>query len=359
MWYKNKVYIIAEVGINHNGSLYNCYKLIDAAVYAGCDCVKFQFFKANQLYLRSAGKLGWKDKKKRYSYDIYGAVKSFETPANWIKTLMVYCKQKGICFLSSAFDEKGLNYLIHHGIKVIKIASSSITNLPFIEKCARYRLPIIMSTGAATLGEVEEAVRTVNKYHNKLSLLHCSLKYPTKLNECNLGIIKTLRHAFPNNKIGYSDHTQEISKAAVQAVYLGAGVIEKHITLDKMMKGPDHFFALEPRELKKMVQDIRKAEQEENKNKIKIDKKLYGTSSKIIFKHERYLRDFCFPTIFAGRNINRGQRINRKDLLVLRPGKRERGLEPKYFNFFKNYRVLAAKDIVKEEPITWEKIFNA
>lgn len=356
---KDKIYVIAEIGINHDGCLQNAYKLIDAAVDAGCDCVKFQFFKAKNLYPRSAGRLDWKDAKKRYSYDIYNAVRSFELPSAWISKLKKYCRRKDIDFLSSVFDRKNANYLVRQGIKMIKLPSYAITNTSLIECCAQYRLPIFMSTGGATLGEVEEAVEMVNKYHNNLYLLHCSIKYPTKLSECNLGVIETLRHAFPRNLIGYSDHTEEVSRAAVAAVYLGARIIEKHITLNKTLGGPDHFFALEPHELKKMTNTVRKAQRHIKRGDIRIDKKLYGSSNKIVFEHEKYLRNFCFASIFAKKNIRKGSRICYRDLHLLRSGKKRSGLEPKYLDMFKRYRIYAARDIKNEEVINWEKIFNA
>ena len=208
------------------------------------------------------------------------------------------------------------------------------------------------------LGEVEEAVQCVNKYHNKLSLLHCSIKYPTILNECNLGIINTLKLCFPDNKIGYSDHAKEISTAAVQAVYLGAEIIEKHITLDKNMSGPDHFFALEPKELKKMVVDIRRAEVDLSSKSASINKKIYGTSKKTVFGHEEYLRKFCFSSLFAKKNISKGQVIKEGDLIILRPGKNKLGLIPKYYFLFQKYRIRAVRDINSANPIKWEDIFE-
>jgi N,N'-diacetyllegionaminate synthase len=354
-----KVYIIAEIGVNHNGSLDNCYRLIDAAKEAGCDCVKFQFFTAKELYPRCSGKLDWTNATRKYSYDIYEAVKSFELPKEWVKKIIGYCRLRNIDFTSSIFDIKGVRFLIVNGIKAIKLPSYAVTNLPLIEKCARYKLPIFISTGGATLDEVKEAVGAINKYHNNVSILHCSIKYPTKLKECNLGVIKTLQRAFPHNTIGYSDHTKEASKAPVQAVYLGSKIIEKHITLDKKMKGPDHFFALEPCELKQMVRDIRKAEDDLRKGSIALNKEIYGSSSKVVYKHERYLRDFCFATIFAGKNIRKGARIKYKDLRILRPGKNKRGIDPKFAGLFKRHKILAAKDVKKETPIDWSDILNA
>lgn len=352
---KTKVYIIAEVGINHNGLLENCYRLIDQAKTAGCDCVKFQFFTAKNLYPRSAGKLDWNNGAKRYKYDIYKAVQTFELPKSWIKSLINYCNRKKIDFLSSVFDKKGLKYLMQQGMKMIKIPSYSITNLPLIEACASYRVPIIMSTGGATLGEIEEAVNVINKYHKKLSLMHCSIQYPTEIKNCNLGIIETLKYAFSENKIGYSDHTQTIVSAVTQAVYLGAEIIEKHITLDKKMSGPDHFFALDFGELKNMVRDIRQAEKK-CLTDIQINKKIYGSSRKEVFEHEKYLRDFCFTRLFAARNIKKGEFIRCKDLSLLRPGNKKRGLEPKYLRLFANNLVRAKKDILVESSIDWTSI---
>ncbi|RKX93181.1 MAG: hypothetical protein DRP84_08895 [Spirochaetes bacterium] len=347
---KGKVYIIAEIGINHNGSLENCYKLIDAAVDAGCNCVKFQFFRAKRLYPRTAGKLDWQDNNKRYSYDIYNAVKSFELPSLWIEKLMDYCRRQKIDFLSSVFDKEGVKFLIKKGMRMIKLPSSCVTNIPLIEYCAKYKIPIFLSTGGTTLGEIEEAVNTINRYHNNLSILHCSMKYPTELEECNLGVIETLKYAFPNNRIGYSDHTAEVSTAAVQAVYLGAKVIEKHITLNKNMLGPDHFFALEPTELRQMVSDIRKAEKV---SRIQINQKIYGTSERKVFDHERYLREFCFPCLFINRDIKKGERIYRRDVEILRPGKLKRGIEPKFIYLFYSKKIIASRDLKAWMPIFW------
>lgn len=355
---RKRVYIIAEAGINFNASLKNCFRLIDAVADAGCDCIKFQLFKAEFLYPRSAGKLDWKDAKRSYSYDIYSAVRSFELPRKWVKRLMDYCWIKGIDFLSSVFDEQGLVYLMRLGSTAIKIPSLAVTNIPLVERCARYKIPLIMSTGGSTLGEVEEAVRTINKYHNHLSLLHCSLKYPTPLKECNLGVIQTLRHAFPANRIGFSDHAKETSTAAVEAVYLGAEIIEKHITLDKKMEGPDHFFALEPGELKKMVKDIRRAEKDCRKGDFKINKTIYGNTEKKTYPHERYIREFGFTRLFIKRHIRKGQVIRPADIAVLRPGKKKQGLEPKYLRLFIDFKITVKRDCLAEEALTWELILS-
>ncbi|MEA3314781.1 MAG: N-acetylneuraminate synthase family protein [Campylobacterota bacterium] len=351
-----KTYIIAEIGINFNGSLENCFKMIDVAKEAGCHAAKFQIFSANNMYPKSAGELDWKDDKEEYSYDIYEAVEKFELPNEWIDKLIIYCENKNIDFMASVFDIDGLNIMVKKGMKVIKLSSYTITNIPLIECSAKTGLPIIMSTGGATIGETEEAVNTVLKYHNDLTLLHCSIQYPTDLKDVNMGIMDTFSKVFPNIKIGYSDHTEEPSDAPVQSIYLGGTVVEKHITLDKQMKGPDHFFALEPDELEKMVVDIRKAEIDYKNNNFSIDKIIYGSSEKICHEHEQYLRDFCYMTLFSKRNIKKGDIIKVDDIAILRAGKKEKGLEPKYLDLFKVNKVTASKDINFEDPIQWESI---
>lgn len=352
------MYIIAEIGINFNGSLENCLKMIDVSADAGCHAAKFQVFKAKNLYPKSAGKLDWKDADKEYSYDIFDAVEKFELPEAWLDEIIDYCNQRNIDFMSSVSSFDDLDLCVSKKMKIIKVNSYSVTHLPLVEACAKTGLPIMMSTGGATLSETEEAVRCIQKYHNDIALLHCSIKYPTPLNEVNMGVLDTLKSAFPEVAIGYSDHTFEVSCAPVQAIYLGATVIEKHITLDKKMDGPDHFFALEPNELSKMVLDINKAETEYKNGNISIDNTIYGSSAKICHEHEKYLRDFCYMTLFAKRSIKKGEIIKAEDLSVLRPGKKPRGLEPKYLKLFDEHSITANQDISFEDPIVWDAILG-
>lgn len=348
-----KTYIIAEIGINYNGSLRNIFDLIDSASSCGVDAVKFQFFKTRYLYPKSAGKLLWRDAENKYRYDIYNAAKRLELPSSWINRIIDYCRSRRVEFLSSVFDKKGLDYLLAKGMKKIKLASYVVTNIPLIEYCARIKLPIIISMGGSTLAEAEEAISAINRYHNKLSVLHCSIKYPTALNECNLGVMETLKYAFPHLTIGFSDHTAEIYAASVQAVYLGAKVIEKHVTLDKKMEGPDHFFSLQPNELKKMVFKIRMAEEDYEKGNYKINKLIYGNTAKITYPHEKYLRDFAYMRLYAARDIKKGERIKVSDISILRSGKKKHGLEPRYLKLFGEYKITAKKDLRFEDSVTW------
>ncbi len=351
-----QIYIISEIGINHNGSKEIAFKLIDAAVDAGCNAAKFQLFSADTLYPKSAGRLHWKDNDKQYDYDIYAAVKKFELPIKWVEELIAYCNKRKIDFISSIFDKKGLVFLVDKGIKKIKLSSYTITHLPLIEACAKTGLPIIMSTGGATLAETDEAVQTVTKYHDRLTLLHCNLLYPTSPESCHLGVLETLKLAFPNIPMGYSDHTESISRAAVQSVYLGGSVIEKHITLNKKMEGPDHFFALEPHEVKQMVSDIRKAEECRESGEYTVDPRLYGSSAITCHPEEKSLRDFAYMTLFACREIKKGDVIGVSDIKVLRPGKKAPGLKPKYLSLFQTRNIIAKKNLHAEDPINWDAI---
>lgn len=352
----DRVYIVAEIGINFNRSFERCLKLIDCAAKAGCNAAKFQFFSAESLYPETAGELEWRSPSGTYSYDIFSSTRQNELPLSWVDNLMEYCASRSIDFLSSVFSQKEAHILSKKNVKALKISSSSILNLPFIEKCASFDLPLFISTGGSRLGEIENVVETVNQYHNKLTLLHCNLQYPTLPSNCNLGVIATLSKAFPEVITGYSDHTSDPIAAPQQAVFLGARVIEKHVTLDRKMPGPDHFFALEPDELCRMVEAIRTAEQRVVEGSISIDPIYYGSSQKKIGDHENYLRQFVANQLFARNTIREGQAINPEDLIILRRGKKTSGLQPSYIEIFRKYKVKAAKDIDKEEPISWDMI---
>ncbi len=353
-----KTTVIAEIGSNDNGSLENCYRLIDSAAEAGCDVAKFQFFRASALYPRSAGKLDWQNEEGAFAYDIYDAVKNFELPEEWISKIVAYCEKRGIEASSSVFDLSGADYLSNHGFTSLKISSYGLTHIPLLEYAASKKIPLILSTGGGTLSETEEAVKAVLRYHNNLTLLHCSISYPTALSECNLGVLKTLSLAFPDIAVGYSDHTAEVWEAPFAAVLLGARVIEKHITLNRKMEGPDHFFALEPKQLKIMVDKIREAEQLRESGKNRVSQQLYGSTEKKTYPQEEYLRNFAYMSLFANCSIKKGEQIRPENLSILRPGKKQRGLDPKWLKLFTTHSVLASHDISFEDPINWEDIFT-
>ncbi|MBI9086961.1 MAG: N-acetylneuraminate synthase family protein [Desulfobacterales bacterium] len=348
------VTIIAEIGINFNGDFDTCLALIDAAAAAGCDVAKFQVFSADTLYPRSAGVLAWKDENGAFTYDIFTAVKKNELPREWVAPLMAHCERRGIGFLASVFSADDARFLVKAGATALKISSSSVRNLPLVDACAAFGVPLIVSTGGSRLGEVEDVVDTVCRHHDRLTLLHCSLQYPTPPEDCHLGAIGTLAAAFPRVAVGYSDHTAHATAAPVQAVTLGARVIEKHITLDRRMPGPDHFFALEPDELAAMVAGVRSAEAGLAAGEVEaVDPVLFGSSAKRVEEGERYLRDFVANQIFVRRAIAKGDIITTEDLLVLRRGEKGAGLAPKYLSLFAGYTVRAARDIEAEAPMDW------
>ena len=344
------VTIIAEIGINFNGDFGTCLALIDAAAAAGCDVAKFQAFSADTLYPRSAGMLAWKDENGGTAYDIYTAVKKNELPRAWVGPIMDHCRRRGIGFLASVFSADDARFLVEAGAGALKLSSSSVRNRPLIDRCAAHGVPLIVSTGGSRLGEVEDVVDTVCGHHNQLTLLHCNLQYPTPPEDCHLGAIGTLAAAFPGVAVGYSDHTAHATAAPVQAVALGATVIEKHITLDRRMPGPDHFFALEPDDLTAMVAAVRSAEAGRLPAP---DPVLVGSSAKRVGEGERYLRDFVANQLFARRAIAKGEIITADDLIVLRRGEKGAGMAPEYLSLFTVHTVCAARDIEREAPVDW------
>jgi N-acetylneuraminate synthase len=360
-----KTYIIAEIGINHNQSLDNCHALITASAQAGCDAVKLQLFRASSLYPRSAGDLDWKDGEKQYSYNIFDAVSGFETPVEWLEPLSRHCKETGLELLASVFDERSLQLGLRLGLPAIKLASSVVTHLPLLRSSARSGVPLIMSVGGASLGEIEKALEAIKEgtggrlEKDMFSLLHCSLQYPTALKDCNLGAIKTLAFAFPDVRIGYSDHSEEPEAAPYQAVRLGAEIVEKHITLDRSMPGPDHFFALDPAQLARMVAAIRKADTENAAGTcFTPDSVLYGSTRVECTENQLHLRNFVYPTLFSQQAVKTGERIKSEYLEVLRPGKKTRGIGSSYLPLLRDYAVPAARDLGEEESFTWDCLFT-
>ena len=352
-------FIIAEIGINFNGSLDLAKKLIDTAVEAGCDAAKFQAFTAENMYPKNAGELDREDNynNKNYSFSIYDAVKSFELPKSWVPILQEYCNKKGIIFFSCICDEEQADYYHEVGVPIFKTTSYAITHLPLIEHLAKKGKPIIMSTGGATVEEIREAYDLVRKYTDDIILLHCFIKYPAPLEEINMNVVETLQKEFPEAVIGYSDHSAEPIDAPVAAVFKGAKVIEKHITLDKKMDGPDHFFAVNPAELKQMVAAIRETEESIRQGKsVKVNHTVLGSYQKKISPEEEYLRQFAYQTIITSATIKRGERVNQDNVKVLRPGKLGQKLKPKEYPKMIAGSYRAVRDIPVGSLIGWEDV---
>ena len=253
--------VIAEVGVNHNGSLDNARRLIDLAADAGADCVKFQTFKADRLVTLDAQKALYQIDSNNENSHQFEMLKKLELTHEDFCFLQAHCERRRIEFLSTGFDEESIRFLVSIGQKKLKVPSGEITNLPFLRCVAKYGLPIILSTGMATMDEVEEAVEVMSQNgvsSSKITVLHCTSEYPAPKNSVNLRAMQSIA-ANLGVEVGYSDHTLGLA-VPIAAVALGARVIEKHLTLDRQMTGPDHKASMVPHEFKMMVKAIREIE---------------------------------------------------------------------------------------------------
>ena len=349
-----KTLIIAEAGINHDGKLDQAFQLIDMAADAGADVVKFQLFTASHMYPQKAGTLRTSDGK---DTEIYSLIKNMEVPEEWIPKLIKKCNERNVGFLCTTCDEDSTDLLGKYGVDSYKIASSEITHIPLLKHTAETGKTIIFSEGASNMAEICEAIDAIKETgNNNIALMHCTAEYPAKLSDCNTNIIETYRKAFPDVIIGFSDHTSEPSIAPVQAVLKGAKIIEKHITLDRNLPGADHSFALEYDHLKQLVEDIRKAEK--NPESIKYDPIIGGRTDKVTLEDEKSLRNFVHRGIFAYTDIKKGELLTEKNMVVLRPGNCENGIEPRFYEMLINKKVKANKDIDSNTPIKWEDVLS-
>ena len=310
--------IIAEAGVNHNGSLETAYKLIDVAVDAGVDVVKFQSGKAEKVISKYAPKAEYQKNLTGKEESQLEMCQKFDLDYQTHLKLINYCKQKKIRFLSSPFDIDSIDMLHELRLDVLKIPSGEITNLPYLEKIGALNKSIIMSTGMAELVEVKEALGIlVNAGTNKkeVTILHCNTEYPTPYEDVNLNAMLTIRDKL-GVKVGYSDHTLGI-EVPIAAVVLGAEVIEKHFTLSKDMLGPDHKASLDPTELKSMVRSIRNVE------------KVLGNGIKCVSPSEKKNKIVARKSIVAFRPIKKGEFFCENNITTKRPGL---GISPMRWN---------------------------
>ncbi len=258
---KNKTFIIAEAGVNHNGSLKLAKRLIQIAKYSGVDAVKFQTFKAQNLSIKNSPKAEYQKRTSNNKETQFQMLKKLEFTKKMHKECIKYCKKLNIIFLSSAFDIESLEYLKKLKLSIFKVPSGEITNYLYLKKLGSFNKKIFLSTGMSNLKEISLAIKTLIKFgtlKNNITLLQCNTEYPTPFKDANLKAILSLKKNFKLD-VGYSDHTESI-EASLAAVALGATVIEKHFTLSKRLKGPDHLASLEPKELKNLVTKIRNIE---------------------------------------------------------------------------------------------------
>lgn len=331
----SKVLIIAEAGVNHNGSIEMAKQLVDAAADAGVDYVKFQTFKAEKLVSKAAKKAEYQTNNIGDGDDSqYNMLKKLELSDEMHLELIEYCKIKGITFFSTGFDLESVDY-INPFISLHKIPSGEITNKPYLEHVAKKGKPIILSTGMSTLDEVRDAVNVLTKSgvsKSNLWVLHCNSEYPTPMEDVNLLAMIDIKSSL-NVKVGYSDHTLGI-EVPIAAVALGAEVIEKHFTLDRNLPGPDHAASLEPAELKAMVSAIRN-----------IEKAIGGSGKKEISASESKNRSIGRKSLHFAKDLNSGHVLTLEDFEILRPGN---GLSPMIIEQLLGKRLL---EDVKEKSI--------
>ena len=310
--------IIAEAGVNHNGKMNFAKRLIDVASSAGADFIKFQAFRSEHLVTHSLDKANYQKKSGRPSESQYEMLKKLELSQDELTELFIYCSKKKIGFMASAFDKESLKFILNMDVEYLKIPSGEITNIPYLRLLGRKNKKVILSTGMSDINEIECAVNVLLKSgltKKNLTILHCNTEYPTDFSDVNLNAMKTLESKF-QTKVGYSDHTKG-SHVAIAAVALGASVIEKHLTLNKQHKGPDHSASLEPKEFIKFVERIRTTGE------------ILGSHEKIPTKSEIKNIHHARKIIVASKSISKGEKFNLQNVTVKRAGK---GLSPLYWD---------------------------
>lgn len=329
----NKTLIIAEAGVNHNGSLELAKQLVDKAVYAKADIIKFQTFRAEDLTTKDAQKAEYQKKNMSGEDTQYQMLKKLELKKEEFIELKKYCGSKGIEFLSTAFDLKSIEFLTELGMKRWKIPSGEITNLPYLIKIAKTNKPIILSTGMSTMDDIRHAIHALkDNGANEITVLHCTTEYPTPFNDVNLKAMLTIKNEF-DVQVGYSDHTKGI-EVPIAAVALGATVIEKHFTLDRNMEGPDHKASLEPDELKAMVDAVRNIET------------ALGDGVKQPAESEKKNMAIARKSIIAKTYIKSGDIFTEDNLTVKRPGN---GISP--MRWYDVIGKVASRNFEKDELI--------
>ncbi|GJM33457.1 MAG: N-acylneuraminate-9-phosphate synthase [Saprospiraceae bacterium] len=326
-------YIIAEIGSNHNGNFDQACEMIEKAANSGVNAVKFQTFKAKNHYSKKTERISL------YQEDIYSLIEKLEIDRTWHKKLAEVCKNHHLDFLDSPCDSEAISIALSVNMPLMKVASFDMVDVRLIDEISRTGKGIIFSTGMATMAEIESAVNICRKNENhKIVVLQCTSIYPAPAKLSNLRAMETIAKAF-NVIVGYSDHTLG-DHIALSAVSLGAKVIEKHYTLDRKMEGPDHIFAIEPSELKDMVEKIREIETG------------FGDGMKNGPRPEEmeFYRN-ARRSLIAARDIKKGELIRDEDIVVKRPGY---GISPLQLPNVIGRR--AAQDITFDEPITWKMI---
>ena len=329
------VFIIAEAGVNHDGSIDNAYRLIDVAVEAGADAIKFQTFKAESLVSKNVDKANYQKQTTNESESQFEMIKRLELSVDAHKKLIKYCNEKNIIFLSSPFDHESIDLLNELQLQIFKIPSGEITNLPYLRHIGSLNKKVLLSTGMSNLQEVGDALTILINAGTKkedITVLHANTMYPTPMEDVNLNAMLTIQRKFGVD-VGYSDHTLGL-EVDIAAVAIGASVIEKHFTLDKAMDGPDHKASLEPDELKAMVSAIRNIE------------KALGGYEKKPSPSESINIDVARKSIVANQIIKKGELLSKKNITIKRPGA---GINPMKWDVVID--TIAIRDFLENENI--------
>ena len=322
--------------MNHNGNVDIAKQLIDAAVAASADAVKFQTFHADSVVTCTAEKAEYQKSTTSSNESQYDMIKNLELSDGIFQELSEYADRKGIIFLSTPFDEESVDLLDRIGVPAFKIPSGEITNFLLLKKIVEKKKPLILSTGMATLGEVEDAVNFLKANGGEeIILLHCTTSYPAPIHSVNLRAMETLRCAF-QVPVGYSDHTEGIM-IPIAAVSMGAQVVEKHFTLDRSLSGPDHLASLEPQELKAMVVAIREVEH------------ALGNGIKGPTEEEEAIKSVARRSVVARCDIKSGDILNENNIALKRPGT---GIQPQFIRYILGMR--ARRNIKRDEILQWD-----
>lgn len=312
----SRTFIIAEAGVNHNGDTGLAKEMVDVAAEAGVDAVKFQSFKTDKLILRDIEKAPYQKETTSGTETQYEMLKRLELQMQQTYDLKEYCIKRNIVFLSTPFEKDSLDELDEMGVPAFKIAATDLTNIQFLRQIAEKGKPMILSAGMCYLEEVRIALEAIEKINKDLILLQCTANYPIKDEEANIQVVQTLKNEF-DILTGYSDHSQGVG-ASPYAVALGAKVIEKHFTLDKTLKGPDHRASVEPEELKMLVKDIRRVE------------KYLGNGIKMPTCAEQMTRKSLQKCLVAAKDIKVGERFTNENIVAKRTG--GKGISALYFD---------------------------
>ena len=331
-----KPFIISEIGHNHQGSLERAKELIDLSKWAGVQCVKFQKKDIDSLYTTKMKNMVY-DTPDSFGLTYYEHKKFLEFNESQIGELKNYAEQKGLFFLSTAFDKTSVDLLEHLGVKAYKIGSCDVINAPLIKYIASKGKPIFLSTGASTIEEIDKAVATIKQYHNQFVLFHCVSSYPCEYKHLNLSFIGKLLCRYPDSVVGFSGHESGILAPSI-AYMLGATVFEKHFTFDRAAKGTDHKFSLEPQGMRKMVRDLTRIQES------------IGNGEKKIEVWEQSARKKLGKSLYVNGFVKCGDRISLRNLAVKSPG--GTGIEP--YELENIIGKTFKRDMMNEEPLTWD-----